>query len=286
MAIPAKFYQPWSEIDPSGNHGGLPGNLDEFVAPRLGDNPSTQNRDLHYIFADVRDCAAALSMHPQGTVEGPPIRNTVEEVLKALNLCLERIVDRTKSTSTNFFLWQHAVPPAEDFRQRPIRYPLRNKFLDSCIYFFLGALVEIAEANANGLHAGLDTQSGALLLSPFLHLKATCAKDLFDREVEGEISPNELAGLFGSLPPAPTITTPDETQPAPPAEAVSGVLSGIELLQWYPDDAEWTIFAHKNANAFRAERIWQPESASPTTEDVAPPQPVPSVGPTVSRTGG
>jgi hypothetical protein len=51
--IPQEFHQPWSEIDPSGAHGGIPGELGEYVGARLGDNPATKNVDMFTIFSAV-----------------------------------------------------------------------------------------------------------------------------------------------------------------------------------------------------------------------------------------
>ena len=95
MAMPEKFYLPWDQIDPSLQHGGIPGVIDQgWVGPDLGDNISTRNRDMKYVFEVLRDIAASLSMRPAADAEGPPNQNAMVEVLKVVHPLLEqRIVD-------------------------------------------------------------------------------------------------------------------------------------------------------------------------------------------------
>jgi hypothetical protein len=119
MAIPMQFHQPWSDIDPSGQHGGLPGELGEFVGPALGDNPRTKNQDVKTIFNALQASAASISRSPESNIEGPPRRTIVEETLRSMNWVLERILDRSYSLATNMFQWTHATPPYEPFMLIP-----------------------------------------------------------------------------------------------------------------------------------------------------------------------
>lgn len=279
MAIPMQFHQPWAEIDPEMKHGGLPGNLTEFVGPALGDNPRTKNQDVKTIFGAIQTTAASISMHPEANIEGPPRREVVEEVLRALNLIMERILDRSYTLATNMFAWTHATPPYEQFRLIPVRYPLRQPFADMTIHYLLGTLVECAEANANGNHTGLDPNSAQRLLAPIYHLKGLIAKDYFDKEVSGEISLNEMVAMMKNVKRVgPTIVPSGESQALADAAEVSASLEGIDLLQWYPDETEWVTFGDKMAQMYHAERIWQPEGAVSTTEDVAHEQSIPATG--------
>lgn len=279
MAIPEKFWQPWAEVDQSGDHGGLPGELGEFVAPRLGDNPQTKNVDLHTVFTVIMETAAALSMHPTANLEGPPQRAIVEEVLRGLNLSFERIMDRTRSCSTSFFLWEHATPPYMTYKLRPVRYPLRNVFANHVIFFFLGTLVEVAEVNANGNHTSIDPSTSYRLIAPLHHLKSNIVRDWFDKEVEGEITQAELETLMGGISrPGPVIVPAGQSQESPDEQAVSEALSGIDVMQWYPTAADWAVFGNKFSEMYKAERVWQPEGAGSTTEDVAPQTGTPAGG--------
>lgn len=269
--IPQEFWQPWSEIDPTLRHGGIPDGLTGFVAARLGDNPRTCNADLKTIFSALNDAAAALSMHPEADREGPPLRNLVEETLRALNWILERIQDRTKTTSTAFFMWTHATPPLDTLKVRPIRFPLRSTLAHSAVYYLLGTMVETAENNASSYHSGLDPSSAHRIIAPLLHLKANIIRDWFDQEVSGEISLTELMAIFeGVSQPGPTIVPQGQSMPLPDAQRVQEALAGVDLIQWYPSDEHWTIFGRKSAVQFKPERIWQPEATQHTTEDVSP----------------
>ena len=279
VTVPQNFFQPWSEVDPDGAHGGVPGALANFVAPRLGDNPTTKNVDMLTIFAAVRDTAASISMAPTANAEGPPGRPLVEEVLRGLNLSIERILDRTQVASSGYFEWRHATPPCDTFTLRPIRYPLRSEFARRAVFFFLGTLVEVAENSANARHTGLDPSQARDLLGGLLSLKASIAKDWFDKEVEGEITLDELNTMFAGVErPGPTIVPAGESQPTPSDQAVTDALSGISLIQWYPTEGEWQVFGRKHTEQYKPERIWQPEGAIGTTEDVAPEDPTPAPG--------
>jgi hypothetical protein len=281
--VPQNFFQPWAEIDPEQTHGGLPGALEDFVGPRLGDNPTTKNIDMLTLFGAVRDTAASISMAPTANAEGPPGRPLVEEILLGLNLCIERILDRTRVASSGYFEWRHATPPCDTFALRPIRYPLRNEFARRAIFFFLGTLVEVAENSANARHSGLDPSQARDLLGGLLTLKASIAKDWFDKEVEGEITLEELNQMFAGVErPGPTIVPPGQSQPSPSDEVVTEALAGISLIQWFPNESDWQIFGKKHTEQYKPEPIWQPEGAVGTTEDVAPENPTPATGPPIA----
>ena len=279
MAIPQQYHQPWAEIEPTGAHGGLPGELTEFVGPMLGDNPRTKNQDILTIFSIIQTAAASITRSPEANIEGPPRRNIVEEVLRAMNIILESILDRTRSQATNMFEWQHATPPYEQFRLIPIRYPLRQPFANQVAHYLLGTLVECAELNANANHSCMNPNSAQRLLAPIFHLKALIVKDYFDKEVSGEISLAELLDMMSKVKRVGPVVVPSgETQPTPDDGDVAEALAGIDLLQWYPSEADWAVFGVKDAERYHAERIWQPEGAEGTTEDTAPHDATPATG--------
>jgi hypothetical protein len=279
MAIPQQFHESWENVDPSGAHGGLPGELGEFVAPMLGDNPRTKNQDVLTIFSVIQTAAASISRSPEANIEGPPRKNIVEEVLRAMNWIMERVLDRTYTQATNMFEWAHATPPYEQFRLIPIRYPLRQPFANMTAHYLLGTLVECAELNANANHSCLNPNSAMRILAPIFHLKALIVKDYFDKEVSGEISLEELHAMMSKVKRVgPVIVPSGETQDPPAATDVSAALEGINLLQWYPVDNDWAVFADKQTAMYHAERLWQPEGAEGTTEDVAPHDSTPATG--------
>jgi hypothetical protein len=188
---------------------------------------------------------------------------------------MERMLDRTKTQASGFFTWEHATPPYLGFKQRPIRYPLRNIFAHTLVYHLLGDLVEIAENNANAYHSWLDPSASIKLLAPLVHVKGNIIRDWFDQEVAEEISLEELSDLFKDVTkPGPVIVPAGKSQPKPPPEELEEVLSGVKVVQWYPDKALWAIFSRKRAELFKAENIWQPEGAGSATEDIAPETPV------------
>lgn len=276
MALPKEFWVPWNEIDPTLKHGGYAGELEgQYVGPRLGDNKVTMNQDMMMIFTVLRDCAAGVSMLPNGNTEGPPIRNDLEDILKAWNFIGERIMDRMTVASNRIFQWTHATPTQDTFMLRPIRFPLRNPCIHACVYHLIGCLVECAEANANAIHSRVDIQSGHRMLAPIFHMKANIVRDYFDLEIGGEISESELEQMVGPLEPkAPAIPDPGVSAARPTEDERQTHLDGVDVLQWYPKEVDWTKFAQKRAMMYIPERIFQPEGAMRTTEDVAPETPV------------
>ena len=250
--------------------GGIPGELTEFVGPDLGDNPRTKNQDIKTIFTAIMTTAASISMAPEANKEGPPGRNIVEEVLRALNFIFERILDRTQTLSTSTFEWCHATPPYEYLMLRPVRYPLRQTFADQTIHYLLGTLVETAEMNRNANHSSLDPNTAERIMAPLYHLKSLIAKDYFDVEVSNEVSLQEMIAMMtGVKKIGPVVVPSGESQNLVDDTKLADALSGIDLLQWYPDGKNWVTFGEKMVTMYHAERIWQPEGAYPTTEDVA-----------------
>lgn len=266
-----QFYVPWQDIDPNLTDGGIPGELAPYyVAPDLGDNPSSKNTDMIMIFNTTRDVVQSISMHPEAMKEGQPNRRIVEESLRGINAILERIIDVTHTDATNFFNWVHAIPPRLVFTQAPIRFPLRCSFANQFVHYGLGTLVETAELNRNCIHGGLDPQSADALIAPMYAWKAGVMKFYFDLEVAGEISRAELNELFeGKFRPGPIVSPPDADADRPDSAKTSEALSGKDVMQWYPTTEDWAVFAKLNQERYTPERIYQPEGAISTTEDVA-----------------
>lgn len=269
LMMPTKFWVPWSEIDPEMRHGGIPGELAEFVAPDINDNKTTQNVDQVRIFAVVRDACQSISMSPESMKEGEPRRRIVEECLRAINDILEKALDRSHSSATRTFEWCHAVPPQVTFPLSPIRFPLRNPFANEFVHYMLGTMVEIAELNCNANHAGLGINDVSKIVAPCYQWKANVIKHYFDHEVAGEISSAELDQLFqGIVRPGPVVSPPDASAQRPSDAGVAEALSGIDVIQWFPNDSDWAIFGNLERNRYVPERIYQPEGAYPSTEDV------------------
>ncbi len=272
MAMPSKFHIPWGELDPTFRHGGIDGELEnQFVSPDLGDNWQTKNVDNLKIFRTLNEVATSISMHHESDKEGYPGRSLVEEVLRGLNLINEQIVDVSKSCSTRFFGWTHAIPPVNDYDVRPVRFPLRNNFAQEVVHYLIGDMVECAELNRNGSHAGLDPQSANVLIAPLYNLKANVIKYYFDTEVAGELSSFELDSIMGGkFRPGPTVSYPDETAELPDAADVIEAMNGADVVQWFPTEPNWVVFGKLARDRYTPERIYQPEGKRSVTEDVAP----------------
>lgn len=271
MAMPGRFFKPWAEIDPSLKHGGIPGELEPFfVGPDLNDNPETKNPDLTNIFHTAQNAVRSISMHPNAMKEGYPDRGVVEESLLAVNSMLERIVDVTHTSATKFFTWCHAIPPNLGYSLAPIRFPVRQEYANTFVHYGIGLLVEIAELNRNANHSGLDPQAADRLIAPIYNWKANVIKFYFDHEVAGEISRDEQTELFdGKYRPGPTVSRPDESADRPDSAATTDALSGVDVLQWFPSKEDWAVFGRLQDSRYVPERIFQPEGAYSTTEDVA-----------------
>ncbi|MCP4661025.1 MAG: hypothetical protein GY856_36955 [bacterium] len=241
------------------------------MAPMLGDNPGSCNSDMIQIFSVVRDCAANLSMAPGSDKEGPPNRRLLGEALRSVNWMAERIMDRVRAGCMSTWEWTHARPPRDLFKVRPIRFPLRSDFCQDAVFHWLGLMVEMAESNDNAAHSSLTASTGARLLGALLHLKANWMRDWFDLEVEGDISFGEQSALMsGVAMPGPVIVPTGEQMSRPDIESITTALAGTPVFQWFPTEQDWLVFGKKYDELVKMERIWQPEGARMTTEDVAP----------------
>jgi hypothetical protein len=275
MPVPQPFWVPWVDIDPSLRHGGIPGELEgQFVGPRFGDNPTTRNPDMKRMFTVLSDATAAISMTPGAEVEGEPSRNDVDLIFRATNKCFERLADRITTSANTIFQWDHATPPSDRFRVRPVRFPLRNSIIHDVVFMFLGTMGQCAEGNANALHSSIDPRTGRMIFRPLWKIKAQLMKDYFDKEVAGELSPEEMTELFREIENAPpAVTDPGTTATKPSKEAVTEALTGVDVMKWMPDEPDWALFGQKVDSIFEAASLFQPEGAIGTTEDVAPDRP-------------
>ena len=269
--MPEKFVIPWVEVDPNLTHGGISGELAGiFVAPDLTDNWQTKNSDNLKVMRALNDVSASISMHPDSDMEGYPTRNIVEEVMKATNFVLEKIMDSTSSSANRTFGWTHAIPPVDDYALRPIRYPVRGGYALDVLKFMIGDQVECAELNRNCAHSGFTPQDAAVLLRPLFEIKSSAMKLYFDLEVSGELSMAEVEEMMrGRYRPGPTVSPPDDSAERPSASDVEEAMTGTDVIQWYPSPADWVIFGRLRDNRYVPERIYQPEGHRATTEDVA-----------------
>ena len=265
--LPEKFYVPWSTIDPALQHGGIPGGLEGFIAPDLGDNPTSNNRTLVDIFYELSMGIAAVSMHPMADVEGFPGRSLVEEALKCTQTFAEKVICNTHTYATKFFYHTHCIPPTEHFRFNGIRYPLRNGFADNFVYYGVATLVELAENNRNGAHKGLDPKASMVILNALYDWKGEVMKYYFGREIAGEISEREMMSLFENVN-VPNPFYPDISADQPDPGEVAEALTGFDVLKWLPSDVDWTTLSNLESRRYTPERVYQPEGTDQTTEDV------------------
>lgn len=271
MNMPTKFYKPWNEIDPSLQHGGIPGELAAgWVGADLGDNRTTTNKDMHNITYWLSQALTAVSMNPEADAQGMPGRRLVEQCLKVAETFTEMVVDVTHSHASKFFAFTHAIPPTNTFKITPIRYPVRSLFAEEFLHYGIGTLVELVENNRNALHKGLDSQASNIILEATWTWKAGVMKYWFDKEVAGEISTMELEELYRGIRRS-VPSYPDETGDTPEEGAVAQMLAGLDVLAWVPQPADWTKFAELRNRRFEPEAIFQPEATRQSTEDVVPP---------------
>lgn len=268
MVMPTQFYVPWAQVDPDLKHGGIPDELAVgWVAPDLGDNKFTTNRDIQNITWMLSQVAASISMHPEAESEAFPGRRLVEEAIKGMDTITERVVDVTHTHATKFFSFTHAVPPVSAFKLNAIRYPVRNQFADDFIHYCIGTMVELAENNRNAVHQGLDPTAANIIMEPLYNWKATVMKYWFDKEVAGEISAEELNTLYAGIG-KPKPSYPDTTAETPSEADTAAALTGLDVLAWFPTASDWTKFAELQVRRYTPERVLQPEGARQTTEDV------------------
>ena len=270
MNMPKKYYVPWSDIDPALRHGGISDELGGFVAPDLGDNPSSSNRTLVGLFRHFNQAVASISMHPISDKEGFPDKALVDESLKAVQTFMEMVITSTHSHASKFFSNTHAIPPVEHFQLNAIRFPLRSQFAADFVFYGLGTLVEIAENNRNSAHKGIDPDCAETLLAGMYDWKAEQMKFWFGKEVAGEISDREMAEMYEAVT-TPNPFYPDITAETPDDEDVEDALTGVDVMKWLPTKADWTMFDQLRRRRYKPERVFQPEAVRHTTEDVRTP---------------
>lgn len=286
--MPTKFIVPWTEIDPTGMHGGLPNVVgDGWVAPDINDNSVSTNYDIVGLFNELmRNCTSA-SINPEADSDALPGNALVDECLKITNTFFEDVADRTKTQATAMFAFQHPIPPVNSFQLYPVMYPLQNTFAMEFLHYALGTLVSLAENSRNSVHKGLDPEAAHILLGPLYAWKADVMKMWFNYEVEGEISVKELSTAMSTVRARRVLSTPDETDERPSGETVAEALAGKNVLNWVPDTSDWALFSDIRMSRYSPERIRQPENSRAVTEDALPNSPVDQSGdPLISQGSG
>lgn len=286
MAMPTKFVRPWVEIDSNLTDGGIPGVLGpEWVAPDIGDNPTSKNHDLIGIFKNLNVMAQSISMHPEAEMEDNPGNGLMSEIFQAITYFFEDVLDRTKTQATAMFSFSHAIPPVDDFVMVPVQFPVRNQTANDFLFYALGTLVEIAENSRNAVHKSLDPAAARTIMAPLYSYKADLMKRWFELEVEGEISVKELNEILaGRKVRRPSY--PDESTELPDAAKVAEALKGYDVAVWLPNEQNWTQFADVLERSYKPERVLQPEAYRHTTEDVVPESGYTNTGSPVYGSGG
>lgn len=286
MAMPTKFVKPWTAVDPAATHGGIAGVLGPgWVAPDIGDNPTSKNHDIIGIFKTLNVMAQSISMHPEAEMEDLPGNSLLAEIFQAITYFFEDVLDRTKTQATAMFTFAHAIPPVDDFVMVPVMFPVRNPVANDFLFYALGTLVELAENSRNAVHKSLDPNASRTVMAPLYSLKADLMKRWFELEVEGEMSVKELNEILsGKAIRRPSY--PDESSETPDAAKVADALKGYDVAVWLPTPSDWARFADVVERSYRPERVLQPEAYRTVTEDVGPESGRSNVGTPVYGTGG
>jgi hypothetical protein len=262
MALPTKFTKPWSAVDPSMQHGGIPGGLSEgWVGADLTDNLSTTNKDIHSTVYWLSQALTAVSMNPEADAQGMPGKRLVEQCLSVARTFTEMVVDCTHTHASKFFAFTHAIPPSNMFKITPIRYPVRSIFAEEFLHYGIGTLIELAENNRNAVHKGLDSQASNVILEATYTWKAGVMKYWFDKEVAGEISTAELENLYMGLTRS-VPSYPDVTAETPETGDVAEALSGLDVLAFVPTNADWTKVRRIAQPSFRARSYFPARSCA------------------------
>ena len=272
MPIEQSFFQPWSELDPSGAHGGIPGELGRMVGPRLGDNLKTRNADCHYLFHHLQLTASSISRHAYADRDDPlPNRMIMQHVIKGVNSLAVILKTRIRTQLDDHVMYSHARPGQQSFSLFPIMFPVRQPWANSVIYRLIGLSVELAENSANDLHAGIPASRGIDLIRHLGKLKQDLMLEFFRLEPQGFVDYRELLQMQATTHQRGAEVTPiGETEPRATNEAVNDHRAGTAVLSWEPNDGDWQKFAELELEMFSAENILQPEGTVFTTEDVAP----------------
>lgn len=286
MAMPSKFVKPWAAVDPTLTSGGISGVIGPgWVAPDIGDNPTSRNHDLIGIFKQLNTMAQSISMHPESEMDDVPGNSLLSEIFSAITHFFEDVLDRTRTQATAMFTFAHAVPPVDDFVMVPVMFPVRNQTANDFLFYALGTLVEIAENSRNAVHKSLDPAAARTIMAPLYSLKADLMKRFFELEVEGEMSVRELNEvLSGKAVRRPSY--PDESSELPDATKVAEALKGYDVAFWLPTPSDWARFADVTERSYRPERVLQPEAYRSVTEDVGPETGYTNTGAPVYGTGG
>jgi len=242
-------YQPF-HVPYTGTIGpDMPGHASDFVIANIGEHKVTNNSDLWLLIDRVQAEAQSLGNSPafvQPIVDPQFIRDTLLAIDRVRAMAVGMLI----SQASGFFTRRFGGPSQKAHALAPIMYPGVNRIGAVVVESFLCSLHQAPRVNSNMFDQGLLSEDCATVLHSLISAKGRIMRQLFQKELAGELSPAELTALFEGSTLQPPSQRPtgaaalaNETVPAPDAAQLTEALSGVDVVTWVPTDGDWAICA-------------------------------------------
>ena len=189
-------------------------------------------------------------------------KDLVGSTLSAINRCFTSVSARVVTHANQLYSSTFGGPLAYQYMQIPIRWTGESPEALKYVLKFVEALYQIPQVRSNTIDNGLPSEHAAIIMQPLFALKAEIMKLRFRKEVQGDVSPQELDAIFrGSnlQPPlrhsfddhrdSSSITASedaaamlDESAKSPTVETAEQAMSGLDVWTWVPSQADWITF--------------------------------------------
>lgn len=232
-----------------------------YLAVSRVPNATTCNEALWMLWDIVSREAQTLSVSAPA-LQDQITKDLLEDTIRGINRCFGALSTRIVSRANRLFSSTFGGPSNFAYEPYPIRWAGESRVALMILMKYVASLFQVPQVACNRLDNGIIDVHAAVIVRPLFDLKAHLMKVYFAKEVQGEVSPDELASLFrnGNLEPPlqrslddrrstgeeiaarDQAVLGDESAAVAPVVLTEGVRAGVNVWTWVPGDQDWDVF--------------------------------------------
>lgn len=186
-------------------------------------------------------------------------QDAVRAALASIDKSFAFVFKKVRTHANEFFSSTFGGPQGMHFEPYPIRWPGENRFALKVVLKFAEALHQIPMVRANVLDNGVPSAHAGIVARPIYYLKEWIMREVFQVEIKGMVSPDELDAIFRDTSMMPPLTKSiddrhdtraeiaaederaltDESVPVPTPEVLEAVKAGKDVWTWVPTGSHW-----------------------------------------------
>lgn len=225
-------------------------NMDKYRIYARGTHLETTNISVAQLYNFVGGKGQSQSI--RGHVDQPlPLKDVVKEILNGINQSVAKVRKQTVSFADEMFEYDWGGVPPWKIEPIAVRFPSANFWSLQASLAYGASVYALIRVDSNGVPNGLTRVSAGSIIKPLIQLKKRIIMQLFEIEVQGVATPEEITALFSQFKPTVPVgdgtisqetAEGDESSPRPSLESASNILKGTDIFTWVPSDSDWLKF--------------------------------------------